>query len=161
MVRRADVRRVRRAKPSQWETKLRTIIAAAVLVAGGAAAPALAQDAAAGEELFARRCATCHMIVSPSGETIVRGGKTGPNQYGVIGRTAGGRDDFNRYGDDLQEAGEQGLVWSEELVAEYVQDPRGFLRDYLDDDRARSRMAYKLNDAGDAANVAAYLSQFD
>ena len=133
-------------------------IAAAAIAASALGGAALAQDAANGEQVFARRCATCHMIVSPGGETIVRGGKTGPNQYGVIGRQAGTQEDFKRYGDALVEAGEKGLVWTEEEVAEYVQDPRGYLRDYLDDSGARSRMAYKLRDEGDAADVAAYLA---
>ena len=55
------------------------------------AAPALAQDAAVvgdaakGEKEF-NKCKACHMIQSPDGEDIVKGGKTGPNLYGVVGR---------------------------------------------------------------------------
>ena len=59
--------------------------------------PALAGgDAAAGERGF-KKCKSCHMIVSDAGDTIVKGGKTGPNLYGVAGRQAGSVDGF-RYG---------------------------------------------------------------
>ena len=130
-------------------------IAAALLLVGGAAQ---AQDAAAGEELFARRCATCHMVVNGAGETLVKGGQTGPNQWGVIGRQAASQADFDRYGDALKALGEKGFTWSEASVAEYLEDPRDFLRSQLGDDGARSRMAFKLNDAKDRADVAAYLA---
>lgn len=137
---------------------MKNVAIAAVLAAvawGGAAA---AQDAAAGEELFARRCSTCHMIVDDAGDTVVKGGRTGPNQWGVIGRQAGSRADFDRYGDALVAAGESGLVWTEDEVVKYLEDPRGYLREYLGDSGARSRMAFKLSKADERANVAAYLA---
>src|SRR6056297_4134308 len=66
-----------------------------------AAAPAAhAADAAAGEKTFAK-CKSCHMIEG-GGETIVRGGKVGPNLYGIVGRQAGSVEDY-RYGDSLVE----------------------------------------------------------
>lgn len=123
------------------------------------AAPAFADghggpgDAAAGEKTF-NKCKSCHMIVSDAGEEIVKGGRTGPNLYGVIGRTAG-TSDF-RYGDDLAAAGEAGLVWDAVNIAEYTTDPRAFLRAYLDDSKAKSKMAYKLKSGGE--DVAAYLA---
>ena len=73
------------------------------------AAPALAEgDAAAGEKEF-RKCKSCHMIESPAGESIVKGGRVGPNLYGIIGSTAGTVEDF-RYGEALAAKGEEGLV---------------------------------------------------
>ena len=132
----------------------------AALVALSFAAPAFAEshasmgDAEAGEKTFAK-CKSCHMIVSDDGEEIQKGGRTGPNLYGVIGRTAGAVDDY-RYGDDLVAAGEAGLVWDEETLASYVADPRGYLREYLDDSSARSKMSFKLRDGSE--DVAAYLA---
>ena len=118
------------------------------------AAPAFAEgDAAAGEKEF-NKCKSCHMIVADDGTEIVKGGKTGPNLYGIMGRTAGTYADF-RYGDDLVAAGEAGLVWDAANFAEYVQDPRAFLRTYLDDSKAKSKMSYKLKSGAD--DVAAYL----
>ena len=119
-----------------------------------AAAAAEAGDPEAGEGLF-NRCRACHMIEG-GGETIVRGGPTGPNLYGVIGRRAGSVAGFD-YGDSLAEAGEAGLVWTEETLAAYVSDPRKFLSERLGG-RARSNMTYKLRRGGE--DVAAYLAQF-
>ena len=45
-------------------------------------------DAEAGEREF-RKCKSCHMIQDAEGEMIVRGGRTGPNLWGVVGRVAG------------------------------------------------------------------------
>ncbi len=113
-------------------------------------------DAAEGEKLF-NRCKSCHMIATAD-ETFVKGGKTGPNLYGVIGRTAGSAEDFDKYGDSLVALGEGGFAWDEATLAEYVVDPRKFLQTQLDDRSARSKMAFKLRDGG--ADVAAYLATF-
>lgn len=132
------------------------ISAAIAAMLGGAAAQA--QDAAAGEDIFAKRCKTCHMLVTDGGEEIVKGGKTGPNLYGVIGRTAASAGDFDRYGDSLTALGESGFEWTEAEIISYLEDPRDYLRTKLDDKKARSNMAYKLKGEDDRANVAAYLA---
>ncbi|GGH28337.1 cytochrome c [Cribrihabitans marinus] len=116
------------------------------------AMPAVAGDPEKGEKEF-RKCKSCHMVVSDSGEEIVKGGKTGPNLYGVVGRTAGTAD--FKYGDSLVEAGEKGLVWNEENFVAYTEDPRGFLKEYLDDTGAKSKMSFKLRKG--AEDVYAYL----
>ena len=111
--------------------------------------PALAEgDAAAGEKTF-NQCKACHMIASED-ETIVRGGQVGPNLYGVIGRTMGGVEDY-RYSDGLAAKAEEGEVWTEETLAEYVTDPSDFLG-------SRSKMTYKLRNGSE--DVAAYLATF-
>ena len=117
--------------------------------------PAFAEgDAAKGEREF-NKCKACHMIQAADGTDIVKGGKTGPNLYGVIGRAAGAQEGF-RYGESLAAAGEAGLVWDEENLASYVQDPKAFLVEYNDDPKARSSMSFKL--AKGAEDVAAYLA---
>ncbi|MBV7410441.1 cytochrome c family protein [Maritimibacter sp. DP1N21-5] len=119
------------------------------------AAPAFAQgDAAAGEDDF-KKCKSCHAIVDDSGEAIVKGGKTGPNLYGVIGRHAAATD-FN-YGDGLVELGETGMIWTEELLVSYLADPSAFVKEQTGDDGAKSKMTFKLKDGAD---VAAYLATF-
>ncbi len=123
------------------------------------AAPALAQegDADAGEQVF-NQCAACHVVTDDEGETLAgRAGRTGPNLYGVPGRTAGTVEDF-RYSSSMEEAGEAGLAWNEEDFVAYVQDPTGFLREYLDDSGARGKMAFKLRSEEDAHNMWAYLT---
>ncbi len=117
--------------------------------------PALADgDIAKGEKTFGK-CKSCHMIATDDGTTLVKGGKTGPNLYGVIGRTAGTVDGF-RYGSDMVAAGQAGLIWTEENLTEFVQDPRGFLKTALNDSKAKSKMSLKLKKGG--ADVAAYLA---
>lgn len=126
----------------------------ATLIAGLLAVPAFAEgDAEKGEKGF-NKCKSCHMIESAEGDTIVKGGRTGPNLYGIVGRQAGSVEGF-RYGDDLVAAGEAGLVWNEENFLTYVQDPRAFLREYLDDSKAKSKMTFKLKKGGE--DIYAYL----
>lgn len=129
-----------------------------VLIASAAlltlAAPAFAGDAEKGEKAF-NKCKSCHMVVSPEGETIVKGGKTGPNLYGVVGRQAGSVDGF-KYGKSLVEAGEGGLIWDEASLAAFVADPRGYLKEVTGSGSAKSKMSFKLKKGGE--DVAAYLA---
>jgi len=114
-------------------------------------------DPAAGEAVF-NQCQTCHVVVNEAGETLAgRNARTGPNLYGIAGRTAGTVEDF-RYSSSMVEAGEAGLVWDEENFVAYVLDPTGFLRAYLDDNRARGQMAFRVRSEDDAANLYAYLA---
>lgn len=114
-------------------------------------------DPAAGEAVF-NQCQTCHVVVNEAGETLAgRNARTGPNLYGIAGRVAGAIEDF-RYSDSIAEAGEAGLVWDEESFVSYVQDPTGFLREYLDDNRARGQMAFRVRSEDDAKNLYAYLA---
>lgn len=132
-------------------TPIRTL---AILAAIAAAAPAFAEgDVAKGEKLF-KKCKACHMIVNGD-EVIFKGGKTGPNLYGIIGRTAGTYEDF-KFGKSLAATGEAGLVWDEEMLAKYVADPKAFLKEYLDDGGAKSKMSFKLKKGGE--DIAAYLA---
>lgn len=126
-------------------------LAAAPLFADGHASG----DAEAGESVM-KKCKACHMIVSDDDTVIFKGGKTGPNLYGLNERQAGSVDGF-KYGKSLVEAGEGGLVWNEEQFVNYVADPQQFLRDTLDDKKAKSKMAFKLKKAEDAANVWAFI----
>ncbi len=116
-------------------------------------APALAEgDAEKGEKAF-KKCKACHMIVSDDGETIYKGGKTGPNLYGVIGRVAGTAEGF-KYGNGLKDAAAAEFVWTEEELAAYVVDAKAWLGDkgYA----TKSKMSFKLKKGGE--DVAAYLA---
>ena len=118
------------------------------------AAPAFAAgDADKGKSVFGK-CKSCHTIAAPDGEVFVKGGRTGPNLYGIVGQTAG-TGDF-RYSKALVSAGENGLVWDEELIAAFVVDPRGFLKELGGDNK--TKMTFKLRKGGE--DVAAYLATF-
>lgn len=118
------------------------------------AAPAFATgDAAKGEQQF-KKCKSCHMVVSPEGDVLFKGGKVGPNLYGVIGRAAGSVEGF-KYGKDLAAAGEGGLIWDEENIVAYMADPKKFLEETLGK-KAKSKMTFRLKKNGE--DVAAYLA---
>ena len=130
------------------------------------AAPAYAQDLAsgdaeAGESVF-RQCQACHVVENGDGEVLAgRNGQVGPNLYGIAGRTLGSVEGFG-YSNALVAAGEeQEMAWNEENFVGYVQDPTGWLREKLDDNRARGNMAYRVRSEDDAANVWAYIVSLD
>ena len=117
-------------------------------------------DAAAGEEQFNRQCVACHVVADASGEVLAgRNARTGPNLYGIAGRQIGAVEDF-RYGDAIVELGEMGTVWTEESFVGYVQDPTGWLRETLEDRRARGKMAYQVRQEDQAYDLYAYLATF-
>ena len=119
----------------------------------------LAGDAAAGEEQFNRQCVACHVVMDTDGETLAgRNARTGPNLYGTAYRQLGSVEEY-RYGKSIVQAGEEnGLVWTEANFSDYVQDPTGWLREALDDRRARGKMAYKVREEQDALDLFAYLA---
>jgi cytochrome c len=118
------------------------------------AAPALAADPAKGESDF-KKCKACHAIVAPDGTEIQKGGKTGPNLYGVIGRPVASYPDF-KYGEGILEVGAKGVVWDEANLAAYVADPTAWLKEASGDPAARSKMTFKLAKGGE--DMAAYLA---
>jgi cytochrome c len=118
------------------------------------AAPAFAGDAAVGEAEF-KKCKSCHAIVADDGTEIQKGGKTGPNLYGVIGRQIGAGTDF-KYGEDLVAAGADGAVWDEASLAAYVTDPGAWLKEKTGNAGAKSKMTFKLKSKQE--DVAAYLA---
>ena len=113
-------------------------IAAAIIATSGSA---MAADAAAGEEVFKKKCSSCHALDKA---------KTGPALGGVVGRKAGSTD-FGRY---------KGLVdadfeWTTELLNEYIADPKAFVKTHTGNDR--SSMTFKLKDEQERADVIEYL----
>ncbi|MEY1557821.1 cytochrome c family protein [Yoonia sp. R2331] len=133
-----------------------SVVAAPVFADGHAATG----DAAAGEEQFNRQCVACHVVMDDAGEVLAgRNAKTGPNLYGLAGRQLGVVEDF-RYGDSIVELGEAGEVWTEENFVGYVQDPTDWLREKLDNRRARGKMAYQVRKEEEAIDLYAFLATF-
>ena len=132
--------------------KVLTVCAAIAL-----AAPAFAEgDAEKGEKEF-KKCKSCHAI-STEDETFVKGGRTGPNLYGISGRAAGLEGGF-KYSDLIVIAGKSGLVWDETTFVGFVQDPSTYLKD-LTGDSGRSKMTFKVRKEEAAMNLWAYLATF-
>jgi cytochrome c len=105
---------------------------------------AQAQDAAAGEKVFTQ-CKACH--VADKDENRV-----GPSLMNVIGRTAGTHPNY-QYSPAMKEAGQKGLVWSNDTLTQYLKNPRAMVKG--------TKMAFAgLKNDTDIANVIAYLDQF-
>lgn len=119
----------------------RSILASAILALTFAASlPASAQDAAAGEGVFKRVCATCHNA------TVEGPRKLGPTLHGVVGRKAASVEGF-RYSTAKRDAD---LVWTPDKLSPYLLNPREFM--------PGTTMAYAgLKNDADRANVIAYL----
>jgi cytochrome c len=130
--------------------------AAAAIVFPSSAA--LAQDAAKGEQIF-KQCMTCHRI-GPDAKNLV-----GPVLTGVIGRQSGTAPGF-AYSALNKAAGENGLVWSDDLIFQYLPDPNAFLKKFLTDKgkadlaTGSTKMAFKLTDEQQRKDVIAYINKF-
>ncbi len=100
---------------------------------------------AAGESAF-RQCKTCHDV----GEGAKN--KAGPQLNGLFGRVAGSVDGF-RYSRQFVEAGEGGLVWTEDTLHDFLADPRDYIKG--------TRMSFRgFREEEDIAAVTAYLRTF-
>ncbi len=117
------------------------------------ALPLHAGDAAKGEADF-KRCKACHSIVGADGTAIVKGGKTGPNLFGLAGKPVASSADF-KYGEAILAAKAAGAVWDEAALATYVADPSAWLQQVTGDAAAKSKMTFKLTKGGE--DMAAYL----
>ncbi|MDV7340572.1 c-type cytochrome [Terasakiella sp. A23] len=105
-------------------------------------------DVVKGEKVF-KKCRTCHSVKAGTKH------KVGPNLFGVIGRTAGQTEGFNKYSKSMQA---YATVWTEDLIAEYIANPSAFLKEKTGDPSAKSKMTYKLKDEQSRKDVAAYLA---
>jgi cytochrome c len=132
-----------------------------ILMAAGAAistGAASAQDATKGEQVF-KQCMTCHRI-GPDAKNLV-----GPVLTGVIGRQSGTAPGF-AYSPLNKAAGENGLVWTDELIMQYLPDPNAFLKKFLTDKgkadlaTGSTKMAFKLADEQQRKDVIAYINKF-
>lgn len=139
---------------------MKTTLTALALMSSFVAAPALAAgDAEAGAKVF-NKCQTCHVVANEAGEVLAgRNAKTGPNLYGIIGRTAGTYPEF-AYGDSIVALGASGFAWTEADLNTYLADPAAFLKEKSGDDKARSKMVFKLGNEKERADVVAFLATF-
>ncbi len=122
-----------------------TLSLTATVASGGAFAEG---DPEQGEKDF-RRCGACHTV----DEGVNR---VGPSLFNVIGRQAGTAPDYS-FSDSYVTAGEQGLIWTEELLITYLEDPKAFLIEYLGTDDVSTKMRNKFRKLELRENIAAYL----
>ena len=115
----------------------------AVVVLAVCTGPSLAQEAAAGEQVFKRLCLPCH-DVGPEAKI-----KLGPPLNGIDGRKAGTFEGFN-----YSEANKSsGIVWSEQSFPTYIRAPMQAM--------PGTRMAFVgIKNDKDIADLWAYLKEF-
>jgi cytochrome c len=75
-------------------------------------------DAAKGEKDF-RICSACHTADAATN-------RVGPYLKGVVGRKVASVEGYN-YSAAMKAKGDAGLVWTEDNLAAYLSDPRGFV----------------------------------
>ena len=110
------------------------------------AQPAAAQagDAENGKDVF-KACRACHQV----GPTAKNG--IGPALNGIVGRTAGTIAGFT-YSDANKDAGTKGLVWTEDTLFKYLENPAAFM--------PGNKMTYVgIKDEADRRDLIAYLKQ--
>jgi cytochrome c len=122
---------------------IKSYAAGAVILASiGQVSAALAQDATAGEQIFAK-CRICHQI-GPGAQNSL-----GPDLNGVVGRKAGIQPGFD-YSDALKASG---LTWDQPTLEKWLKAPSALV--------PGTKMTFAgLNSDRQIANVIAYISQF-
>jgi len=103
-------------------------------------------DATRGASIFAK-CQACHEVDASAGHTV------GPTFQGIIGRPAAAYKNFG-YSRALSQAGKEGLIWTRDFLAEYLEAPTKFLPE--------GAMAFVgLSDESERADLIAYLGRLE
>jgi cytochrome c len=112
----------------------------AVLAGGSIAAFGLSPgDPTRGEQIYSR-CFACHAIDRD---------RTGPRHAGLFGRRAGSLPGF-AYSPAMRKAGANGLVWNDETLDRFLQNPTRFI--------PGNRMGYAgIKNDQDRADLIVYL----
>lgn len=120
------------------------VLAATIAVQFGQVPQAL------GDEALWRDCRTCHRVEAPDGTVLARGGRAGPNLYGVPGRPLGSDSEFRLYSPDMMRAARSGARWTRANFVAYLSGPDKFLRDLTGSELAESGMHVAQRRAGPA-----------
>lgn len=116
----------------------------AVLALGLTAAAGVAHaegDAAKGEKVF-KKCMACHVVADATN-------KIGPSLRGIVGRKAASVADY-KYSAAMVKKGEEGVVWDEATLTEYLPKPMAFV--------PGTKMAFAgLKKPEEIADIIAYL----
>ena len=118
-------------------------LALTCLVLAIATGTAEAQDAAAGERVFAQ-CRACHQVSERARNGV------GPVLNGLFGRKAGTVEGYNSSPANK----DSGLTWDEATFREYIKDPRGKVP-------GTKMVDAGLKDEQRINDLVAYLKQFD
>lgn len=121
-----------------------SLILAAICVAGIASSQEPG-DPEKGAKVFSK-CTGCHQIGRDAKDRI------GPHLNGIYGRSAAAHDGY-AYSKSMKRAGQDGLIWTNETLDAYLENPRALV--------SKTRMSFRgLKDAEDRAHVLAYMRSF-
>lgn len=118
-------------------SKIKSGLAACLLVASAIAFPDAQADAVRGEALYANRCRGCHSVEF---------NRTGPLHRGVVGRRVGRVPHF-KYSPELKASK---IVWNAKLLAKWLANPEALI--------PGQDMGYKVDDAADSTDLVDYLA---
>lgn len=101
-----------------------------------------AGDAASGADVF-KKCRACHLVGDNARHAV------GPALNGIVGSKAGSAEGYP-YSDNLRELGQSGMLWTEEQLGRYLENPKAVV--------PKGKMAFPgLADPQDRADLIAYL----
>jgi len=118
------------------------VIGIAMVALAASVGAAAAQDAAAGEKVFAK-CKICHQVGEGAKNAV------GPVLNGVVGRKAGSEEGYNY---STANKG-SGLTWDDATLKQYLKNPRAMV--------PGTKMIFPgISSEKDIEDVIAYLKQF-
>ena len=121
---------------------MKRLVFAALFIAAGPG-QAYAQDAAAGEKVFAV-CKACHQVGDNAKNAV------GPVLNGLLGRKSGSVEGYN-YSDANKKSA---ITWDEATFSEYIKDPKAKI--------PGTKMAFAgIKDEQKTKDLIAYLHTFD
>jgi cytochrome c len=102
-------------------------------------------DAKKGADVF-KKCTSCHQI----GEGAKN--RVGPQLNGIFGRAAASVDGA-KYSKSMIRAGNDGLIWTEETLDAYIENPKALI--------SKTRMSFRgIKDVEERSHLLAYLRSF-
>ncbi len=126
--------------------KIAVLVTATLLLTTAGALAGSDGDAKKGKKVF-KKCSACHMV----GEKAKK--KVGPILNNIYGATAGTNEEFGKkYSKAMKKAGEDGLVWDKETLAEFLTKPKAMIK--------KTKMSMKGLKEKDMPNILAYLLTF-
>ena len=124
---------------------IRTSLTLAAVFAAGVAWGNEFGDAEQGADVF-KKCKSCHQI----GEGAKN--RVGPHLNGIFGRPAGSVEDV-KYSKSMIRAGDDGLIWTEETLDAYIENPKALI--------SKTRMSFRgIKDATERSHLLAYLRAY-
>lgn len=121
------------------------VLALAAMLAAGLASANELGDPDKGAEVF-KKCKSCHQVGDGAKNRV------GPQLNGIFGRPAGSLDGAI-YSKSMLRAGDDGLIWTEETLDAFIENPKALI--------SKTRMSFRgISDIKERSHLLAYLRVF-